>query len=84
MSNVTSNDSAILSRENFKILAYGQYAYLNIGQTIDRDRLEIYVQGALFAWDMLNKANAKKDPANHPYYRPHHPNNPSLSDQEKN
>jgi hypothetical protein len=72
-----------LSREEFKILAYGQYAYLNIGQTIDRDRLDTYVQGALFVWDMINKPEVKKDPTGHPYYRPHHPNNPSNLDQEK-
>lgn len=44
-----------MTREQFKLMAAGQYAMSNIEGTIDKDKLLIYVEGAIFGWDLALK-----------------------------
>ena len=44
-----------MKREEFKFLAAGQYAYQKRETTIDKVGLDIYVEGALFGYDMAFK-----------------------------
>ena len=50
-----------MKREEFKFMAAGQYAYLKREATIDKAGLDIYVEGALFGYDMAFKLITKSD-----------------------
>lgn len=44
-----------MDRETFKILAYGQYAFTHLQDTIDKDQMQMFVNGALWAHDFVRK-----------------------------
>lgn len=44
-----------MDREVFKIQAYGNYAYTHLSTTIDKDEMQKYVDGALWAYDFIRK-----------------------------
>jgi len=44
-----------VDRETFKILAYGQFAYTHMQDTIDKDQMRIFVDGAIWAYDLAKK-----------------------------
>lgn len=44
-----------MTREEFKLLSAGQFCFMNIKDTIDKDKLLLYLEGAMFAYDYVNK-----------------------------
>lgn len=53
-----------MNREDFKIMSYGQFTYTNMSLPINKQELQSFVSGALFAYDFMQKkmkeeANAK-------------------------
>jgi hypothetical protein len=48
-------------REQFKLLAAGKYAMLNINGTIDIPTMLVFVEGAIYAYDLLNKELKKSE-----------------------
>ena len=56
-----------MTREEFKLLSAGQFCFMNIKDTIDKDKLLLYLEGAMFAYDYVNKMKneeTKKIPHN--------------------
>lgn len=50
-----------MNREMVKILAYGHYAYINLQGTIDKEKMQTYVDGSLWLFDLLNKHGVLSD-----------------------
>lgn len=48
-----------MDRETFKTLAAGKFAMSHIEDTISKDRMIDFMDGAVFAFDQLNKTKAK-------------------------
>ena len=48
-----------MERDLFKTLAAGKYAMSNLEATIDKDKMLAFIDGAIFAFDQLNKTKAK-------------------------
>lgn len=45
-------------RETIRLLAYGQYAFTHRDASIEVSEMEVFVQGALWAYDFSNKKQA--------------------------
>jgi hypothetical protein len=43
------------TREDFKMMAAGQFTMMSIENTIDKANLKIFIEGALFAYDLIRK-----------------------------
>jgi hypothetical protein len=50
-----------MDREQFKTLAAGKYAMSNLESTIDKKEMLAFVEGATFAYDLLNKKSKGGD-----------------------
>lgn len=48
-----------MMREDFKLLAYGQYAFSRRCETVVKKDMDLFVEGAMFAFDFLAKVQAK-------------------------
>lgn len=44
-----------MTRDEFKMISLGNYVLTRRGETIDQKNLEAYSEGAMFAWDQMNK-----------------------------
>ena len=44
-----------MTREEFKIMAHGQFAIMNTEGTINKTEMKNFVEGALFAFDICHK-----------------------------
>ena len=43
------------NREDFRIMAYGQYAFSRRGDTMTKKDMDLFVEGSLFAFDYVIK-----------------------------
>lgn len=53
-----------MNREFVKILAYGQYAFTHLQDTIDKDKMQEHVNGALWFFDLLNRKGVINEKTN--------------------
>ena len=44
-----------MNRDTFKVMAHGQFVITHRGESLDPKIMQEYVEGALFAFDMLTK-----------------------------
>ena len=44
-----------MNREDFKLMAYGHHVYTNRERTLKIEEIELFVDGAVFAFDKLKK-----------------------------
>jgi hypothetical protein len=51
-----------MDREQFKTLAAGKFALSKLEDTIDKNQMLAFIEGAVFAWDYLNKTKKKEEP----------------------
>lgn len=60
-----------MDRETFRLLAYGHYCFTHLQDTIEKDPMQKYVDGAIWAYDFLKKQEVSdkiEKPAEMPKY----------------
>ena len=50
-----------MDRETFKTLSAGKFALSKLEDTIDKNQMLAFIEGAVFAWDYINKTKKKED-----------------------
>lgn len=43
------------TREEFRLMAYGQFAYSRRSETLTKKEMDLFVEGALFAYDIAQR-----------------------------
>jgi hypothetical protein len=51
-----------MDRDTFRTLAAGKFAMTNLEGTIDKQQMLVFTDGAVFAYDQLNKNKQSKQP----------------------
>ena len=51
-----------MDRETFKTLSAGKFALSKLEDTIDKNQMLAFIEGAVFAWDYINKTKKKEEP----------------------
>jgi hypothetical protein len=51
-----------MDRETFKTLSAGKFALSKLEDTIDKNQMLAFIEGAVFAWDYINKTKQKEIP----------------------